>query len=102
MIDSVVTSANQRRTRSGSSATRASTTPARSDLLHAAEQQNRFERAYARAYSLQNDLAGWSGQSREAVVKAFRALRPLGWIDVDGKHIILHDLAALTTRSQTA
>ena len=50
----------------------------------------------------QNDLAGWSGQSREAVVKAFRALRLLGWIDVDGKHIILHDLAALTTRSQTA
>jgi CRP/FNR family cyclic AMP-dependent transcriptional regulator len=50
----------------------------------------------------QNDLAGWSGQSREAVVKAFRALRLLGWIDVDGKLIVLHDIDALRTRSQSA
>ncbi len=55
-----------------------------------------------RAPVTQNDLAGWSGLSREAVVKAFRAVRLLGWIDVDGKHIILHDIAALRSRSQTA
>jgi CRP/FNR family transcriptional regulator, cyclic AMP receptor protein len=50
----------------------------------------------------QHDLAAWSGLSREAVVKAFRALRILGWIDVDGKDIHLHDITALRTRSHTA
>jgi CRP/FNR family transcriptional regulator, cyclic AMP receptor protein len=55
-----------------------------------------------RAPVTQHDLAAWSGLSREAVVKAFRALRILGWIDVDGKDILLHDIAALRTRSHSA
>ncbi|MEO5841958.1 MAG: Crp/Fnr family transcriptional regulator [Acidimicrobiales bacterium] len=50
----------------------------------------------------QHDLAAWSGQSREAVVKAFRALRTLGWIDVDGRDVVVHDVETLRARSRSA
>src|SRR5438105_12458169 len=40
----------------------------------------------------QSDLAAWTGLSREAVVKALRALRALGWIVNQGPAIAIHDL----------
>lgn len=39
----------------------------------------------------QAELAAWTGLSREAVVKALRALRRLGWIDNRGRAIVLRD-----------
>jgi CRP-like cAMP-binding protein len=47
----------------------------------------------------QADLAAWTGLSREAVVKALRALRKLGWIDNRGSTITVHDLPALAERA---
>jgi CRP-like cAMP-binding protein len=46
----------------------------------------------------QSDLAAWTGLSREAVVKALRALRQLGWIDNHGREIRVHDLRSLQHR----
>ena len=37
----------------------------------------------------QSDLAAWTGLSREAVVKALRALRHLGWIRSEGRTITI-------------
>lgn len=39
----------------------------------------------------QSELAAWTGLSREAVVKALRALRQLGWIENRGRRIIIRD-----------
>ena len=39
----------------------------------------------------QSDLAAWTGLSREAVVKALRALRGLGWLHSEGRTITLTD-----------
>lgn len=39
----------------------------------------------------QADLAAWTGLSREAVVKALRALRGLGWVDNRGRAIVIRD-----------
>ncbi|MGH9037382.1 MAG: Crp/Fnr family transcriptional regulator [Acidimicrobiia bacterium] len=39
----------------------------------------------------QSDLAAWTGLSREAVVKALRALRQLGWIRSQGRNITITD-----------
>jgi CRP/FNR family transcriptional regulator, cyclic AMP receptor protein len=39
----------------------------------------------------QADLAAWTGLSREAVVKALRALRQLGWIHSEGRTITITD-----------
>ncbi|MGH2688957.1 MAG: Crp/Fnr family transcriptional regulator [Actinomycetota bacterium] len=39
----------------------------------------------------QADLAAWTGLSREAVVKAMRALRQLGWLENRGRSIVLHE-----------
>jgi CRP-like cAMP-binding protein len=39
----------------------------------------------------QADLAAWTGLSREAVVKALRALRQLGWIHSQGRTITITD-----------
>ena len=47
----------------------------------------------------QADLAAWSGLSREAVVKALRSLRRLGWIENRGSRFVIRDLAALRDRS---
>lgn len=47
----------------------------------------------------QADLAAWTGVSREAVVKALRSLRQLGWIDNRGPAITIHNLAALRRRA---
>lgn len=47
----------------------------------------------------QTDLGNWAGLSREAVVKALRSLRVLGWIDTNRNTIVIRDLAAIRARS---
>ncbi len=47
----------------------------------------------------QADLAAWTGLSREAVVKALRQLRTMGWISNRGPDITVHDLAGLKRRA---
>lgn len=49
----------------------------------------------------QDELAGWTGASREAVTKALRTLRAEGWISTGRLHVIVHDLAALRARART-
>lgn len=49
----------------------------------------------------QLDLAEWSGLSREAVVKALRALRTLNWIRIAGREIVVLDRPAIEHRSTT-
>jgi CRP/FNR family transcriptional regulator len=46
----------------------------------------------------QQEVADRCGLSREAVVKALRALRALGWIEQDGRRVVLTDEAALRER----
>jgi CRP-like cAMP-binding protein len=47
----------------------------------------------------QADLAAWTGLSREAVVKAMRALRQLGWLESHGRSIVLRDPERVRRRS---
>lgn len=47
----------------------------------------------------QADLAAWTGLSREAVVKALRALRQLGWIHSAGRTITITDPEQLHRRA---
>ena len=48
----------------------------------------------------QDELAGWAGSSREAVVKALRELRERGWIATARREIRIVDVPALTRRAQ--
>jgi CRP/FNR family cyclic AMP-dependent transcriptional regulator len=50
----------------------------------------------------QQDLAARCGLSREAVVKAMRTLRTVGWIRQDGRRIELLDVPALRERAGLA
>jgi CRP-like cAMP-binding protein len=50
----------------------------------------------------QSDLAAWAGLSREAVVKALRTLRALGWIESRGRDIVLLDVNAILQRAEPA
>lgn len=43
----------------------------------------------------QEELAGWTGASREAVTKALRQLRDLGWIETGRRSISVRDSEAL-------
>jgi CRP/FNR family transcriptional regulator, cyclic AMP receptor protein len=47
----------------------------------------------------QEDLAGWTGSSLEATVKALRTLRELGWIETARRAIVVHDVEALRQRA---
>ena len=47
----------------------------------------------------QGELASWSGISREAVVKGFRQLRGLGWLEVEGRTLILRNPEAIRRRA---
>ena len=47
----------------------------------------------------QSELAAWTGLSREAVVKALRALRQLEWIEVRGRTFVVRDLERLRGRA---
>jgi CRP-like cAMP-binding protein len=43
----------------------------------------------------QEELAGWTGASREAATKALHVLRELGWIETGRRRITVRDLEAL-------
>jgi CRP/FNR family transcriptional regulator, cyclic AMP receptor protein len=43
----------------------------------------------------QEELAGWTGASREAVTKSLRTLRDLGWIETGRRSISVRDAEAL-------
>lgn len=47
----------------------------------------------------QDELAGWTGSSREAVSKALHTLRELGWVETHRRRITVLDLAALRRRA---
>jgi len=47
----------------------------------------------------QSELAAWTGLSREAIVKALRALRQLGWIDNRGRAIVIREVDSLRDRA---
>jgi CRP-like cAMP-binding protein len=47
----------------------------------------------------QSQLASWTGLSREAIVKALRALRQLGWIDNRGRTIVIREVEKLRDRA---
>jgi CRP/FNR family transcriptional regulator, cyclic AMP receptor protein len=43
----------------------------------------------------QEELAGWTGSSREAVSKALNTLRGLGWVETHRRELVVRDLGAL-------
>jgi CRP/FNR family cyclic AMP-dependent transcriptional regulator len=47
----------------------------------------------------QDELAGWVGASREAVVKALRSLRDRGYVETGRRAVVVCDLAALRRRA---
>jgi CRP/FNR family transcriptional regulator, cyclic AMP receptor protein len=47
----------------------------------------------------QEELAGWTGCSRDSVVKALHAMRELGWIETERRRIMVLDLGALRRRA---
>ena len=47
----------------------------------------------------QEDLAGWTGSSREAVIRALRTLRELGWIETRRRGVTLIDVEMLRQRA---
>jgi CRP-like cAMP-binding protein len=47
----------------------------------------------------QEEIAGWTGASREAVVKALRQLRDRGWIETSRRRIKILDRDALARRA---
>jgi CRP-like cAMP-binding protein len=49
----------------------------------------------------QEDLAGWTGSSREAVIKALRALRGLGLIATGRRSVTVLDLEGLERRARS-
>jgi CRP/FNR family transcriptional regulator, cyclic AMP receptor protein len=47
----------------------------------------------------QNDVAAWAGLSREAVVKALRSMRRVGWVTTNPRSITVHDVHAFRSRA---
>jgi CRP/FNR family cyclic AMP-dependent transcriptional regulator len=47
----------------------------------------------------QDELAGWTGASREAVAKALAQFRTRGWLSTERRRITVHDLEALQRRA---
>jgi len=47
----------------------------------------------------QQELAGWTGTSRESVAKALQTLRRLEWVDTGRKQLVVLDLEALRRRA---
>ncbi|WP_369185163.1 Crp/Fnr family transcriptional regulator [Streptomyces sp. Y1] len=47
----------------------------------------------------QQDLAGWAGASREAIVRTLRLLRDEGVVTTERRQIVIHDLEALRTKA---
>jgi CRP/FNR family transcriptional regulator, cyclic AMP receptor protein len=64
---------------------------ARLDEIAQRHGEREGEAVVVRSPVSQADLAAWTGLSREAVVKALRALRQLGWIHSEGRTITITD-----------
>jgi len=47
----------------------------------------------------QEELAGWTGSSREAVARALQTMRELGWVHTARRQITLYDEPALRARA---
>jgi CRP/FNR family transcriptional regulator, cyclic AMP receptor protein len=47
----------------------------------------------------QEELAGWTGCSRDSVVKALHTMRGLGWIETQRRRMIVLDIEALRRRA---
>jgi CRP/FNR family transcriptional regulator, cyclic AMP receptor protein len=47
----------------------------------------------------QQELAAWTGSSREAAAKALRTRRDHGWIETRRREIVITNLAALRRRA---
>ena len=47
----------------------------------------------------QQELADWSGISRDGVVRALGELRRLGWVDTGRQRLLIRDLGAITRRA---
>ena len=47
----------------------------------------------------QEELAGWTGCSRDSVVKALQSMRSLGWLETGRRHITVLALADLRARA---
>jgi CRP/FNR family cyclic AMP-dependent transcriptional regulator len=45
------------------------------------------------------DLAAWIGASRAGAAEALRQMRELGWIQIDGRRLLVRDLGALRSRA---
>jgi CRP-like cAMP-binding protein len=50
----------------------------------------------------QDELAAWTGASREAVARSLRLMRAQGWISTGRKNVIVRDLPALRYRAQSS
>lgn len=50
----------------------------------------------------QEELAGWTGASREAVSKALNTLRGLGWVETRRRELVVTDMDALSTYAGVA
>lgn len=48
----------------------------------------------------QDELAGWTGASREAVSKALRTLRDRGLIETGRRRVVIHDVEGLRKRAR--
>ncbi|WP_336214653.1 Crp/Fnr family transcriptional regulator [Nonomuraea sp. LPB2021202275-12-8] len=48
----------------------------------------------------QDELAGWTGSSREAVSKALRTLRDRGLIETGRRRVVVHDMDGLRRRAR--
>ena len=47
----------------------------------------------------QEELAGWTGSSREAVISALRTLRELGWIETRRRGVTVLEIEQLRRRA---
>ena len=47
----------------------------------------------------QEELAGWTGSSREAVIRALRTLRELGWIETRRRGVTLLEVERMRGRA---
>ena len=47
----------------------------------------------------QEELAGWTGSSREAVIRALRTLRELGWIETRRRGVTLLEVEQMRRRA---
>jgi CRP/FNR family cyclic AMP-dependent transcriptional regulator len=47
-----------------------------------------------------SELAAWTGSSRTGAAQALQAMRELGWLDTDGRTLLVRDMKALRERAE--